>query len=55
LESWNNGIVENWNNKNEDKGSILPSFQYSNIPFFHARSFLRQGHDDVGVPGAIEV
>jgi hypothetical protein len=46
--------MEKWN---QDKGSIgLPSsFQYSNIPSPHFLSTLRQRHDDIGVPGAIEV
>ena len=38
--------------------SVLPIFQYSNIPTFHrpiVSSLPRQRHDDVGVPGAIEV
>ena len=40
----------------QDKGSNgLPSFQYSNIPSPHFLSLLRQGHEDVGVPGAVEV
>jgi hypothetical protein len=55
LESWNNGIVEKWKKGIKIRGLF---FHHSNIPAFHfsiARLLLRQGHDDVGVPGAIEV
>jgi hypothetical protein len=54
-------MMEKWNNGIKVKGlffrhsNILPSFQYSTIPFSIARLLFCQGHDDVGVPGAIEV
>jgi hypothetical protein len=57
MERWNNGKMERWNNATQYM-SVLPIFQYSNIPTFHrpiVSSLPRQRHDDVGVPGAIEV
>jgi hypothetical protein len=45
--------MERWNNGIKITASIIPIFQHPIFPLLG--SLLRQGHDDVGVPRAIEV
>jgi hypothetical protein len=56
MERSNSGKMEKWKNGIKIKGLLV--FHHSNIRTFHRPIFLslfRQGHDDIGVPGAIEV